>query len=236
MSLPSTNRKQRVTPHLMPHLANMPPKPKLRGVLHQWAALVAVATGIFLIVDAPNARAAWAGGVFAASLVTLFTVSAVYHRVNWGPAARARMRRADHACIFVLIAGSYTPFALLAMPAEVGNKLMMLAWGGALVGVVPSLFWAKAPKWIIAVLCVALGWLGVPLWLDPRNALDGTSIVLLLAGGIAYTAGALFYALKRPALSPTVFGYHELFHACTLVAAALHTVAVYNVMHLGLAP
>lgn len=215
------------------HDAGAPLKPKLRGVLHQVAAFVAVGAGVFLVANAPNARAGWAGAVFAASLVTLFTVSAFYHRVNWSPPARARMRRADHACIFVLIAGSYTPFALLAMPAEVGNKLMLLAWGGAIVGVVPSLFWPKAPKWLIAVLCVALGWLGVPLWMDPRNALDVVSIVLLLSGGVVYTLGAIVYALKRPALSPTVFGYHELFHACTLGAAALHTVAVYNVMHLA---
>lgn len=220
----------------MDDAGHAPHKPKLRGVLHQVAAFIAVAAGVFLVADAPNARAAWAGAVFAASLVTLFTVSAFYHRVNWGPPARAWMRRADHACIFVLIAGSYTPFALLAMPAEVGDKLMMLAWGGAVVGVIPSLFWAKAPKWLIAVLCVALGWLGVPLWMDPRNALDATSIVLLLGGGVVYTLGALVYALKRPVLSPKVFGYHELFHACTLAAAALHFVAVHNVMGLVSSP
>ncbi len=211
-------------------------RPLLRGVLHQGAAFIAGAAGTYLVWDAPSARAAWAGAVFAASLVTLFTVSALYHRVLWAPAPRAWMRRADHACIFVLIAGTYTPFALLAMPAERGDRLLLLAWGGAIIGVMVSLLWTKAPKWLMAVLCIALGWVGAPLWLDPQNTIDAAAIQLLIAGGLLYTGGAACYALKRPALSPRVFGYHELFHACTLAAAAMHVVAVHNVVHVGLAP
>jgi hemolysin III len=209
-----------------------PPKPKLRGVIHQVAAVVALAAGGVLVATAPTARAAWAGAAFVASLVTLYTISAVYHRVHWEPAARAWMRRADHACIFVLIAGTYTPFGLLAVPPELGNKMLALAWGGAFVGVLVSLFWVKRPKWLVAVLCVALGWIGVPIWMDPRNVLDTTSVVLLLIGGAVYTLGAVFYALKRPRLWPETFGYHELFHAFTVIAAALHFFVVHTVMHL----
>ena len=208
-----------------------PPKPLLRGVLHEVSAVVAAVAGLILVVTAPSSRAAWAGGVYAASLVTLFSVSALYHRVNWQPAARAWMRRADHASIFVLIAGSYTPFALLSMPPAAGNRLLLLSWGGAIIGVVPSLFWPSKPKWLMAVACVALGWLGVPMWMDAASTIDPVVSLLLVVGGVFYSIGALFYALKRPALWPATFGYHELFHACTIVAAALHFSAAVRLIH-----
>jgi hemolysin III len=205
-------------------------RPKLRGMLHQAGALAALCAGAFLLVGAPDARAAWACAAFTASHVVQLTVSALYHRVTWSTAARARMRRADHAAIFVLIAGSATPFASLSMPADLGAKLMWLFWVGALVGVGITLGWPSKPKWTMPVLCVGLGWAGAPWWLDERGTLDTLTVTLLAGSGVVYSVGALCYALKRPNFAPGVFGYHELFHALTIVAAAMNFVAVAHVL------
>ncbi|MCL2314483.1 MAG: hemolysin III family protein, partial [Proteobacteria bacterium] len=132
-------------------------KPKIRGVIHQWASLAALAMGVVFVLCAPTARAAWGAGIFAASLTVLYLVSAVYHRVEWKPHARQWMRRADHASIFILIAGTYTPMALLAFSAELGLKVLLLTWGGAILGVLQSLFWIKAPKVVSAALGVLVG-------------------------------------------------------------------------------
>ncbi|HEY1099177.1 MAG TPA: hemolysin III family protein [Myxococcota bacterium] len=206
-------------------------KPRLRGVLHQGAAVVAVGIGVFLAVVAPNERAKLAGLGFAASLFTLFTVSATYHRVHWQTAAaRAWMRRADHASIFILIAGTYTPVALVGLPEDLGNRLLLIVWAGALLGVLQSLFWIHAPKFVAALIAVALGWSITIYWTEARAALTDVEMLLLFLGGVFYTAGALFYALKRPVLWPKTFGYHELFHAFTLIAAAFHTVGVHSII------
>jgi len=205
-------------------------KPSLRGVLHQWAAFVAGGAGLVLVAMAPTIRAALAGGVFALSLLSLFTVSATYHRVTWLPAARAWMRRADHASIFILIAGTYTPIALLGLPSATGTRLSLLVWGGAALGVLQSLFWVHAPKALTALLAVAIGWSIVPYIHVMRESLPANTLVLIAAGGIAYTLGAIAYATKRPDLKPGVFGYHELFHACTLVGAGLHFAVVIELV------
>ena len=206
-------------------------KPRLRGVLHQCAAVVAVVIAVYFAVTAPDGRSRAAALVFCASLFTLFSVSATYHRVHWQTAAaRAWMRRADHASIFVLIAGTYTPIALVGLPEALGNRLMLIVWSGALIGVLQSLFWIHAPKAVAAVLAVALGWSVTLYWTETRAALTDAEMLLLFMGGVFYTIGAVAYAAKRPALWPKTFGYHELFHACTLVAAALHTVAVDSVI------
>jgi len=206
-------------------------KPSLRGVLHQGAAVVAVVVAVVAVVVAPHQRGMLAGLCFAASLFTLFAVSATYHRVHWKtPEARAWMRRADHASIFILIAGTYTPIVLCGLPREIGNQMLGIVWVGALVGVLQSLFWINAPKFVAAVLAVALGWSITMHWTETRAALTATELAMLVAGGVVYTIGALVYALKRPALWPKTFGYHELFHACTLVAAAMHAWVVYAVI------
>ncbi len=201
-------------------------KPLLRGVLHQVAAVVAAVAGGALALWAPTPRGMWAALGFTASLVTLFAVSATYHRVNWSPAARAWMRRADHASIFVLIAGTYTPIAIAVLPPSLGQTLLAVAWGGAVIGVVQSLFFIHAPKWVVAIIAVAVGWSVVPFWSEARAALHDREMGLIFAGGVAYTLGAVAYALKRPVLSPRVFGYHEVFHAFTLVGATLHFIAI----------
>ena len=200
-------------------------------MLHQVAAVFAVGLAVYFAVVAPDARSRFAALVFTGSLFTLFTVSATYHRVQWQTAAaRAWMRRADHASIFVLIAGSYTPIALVGLPEDLGNRLMLVVWVGAAVGVAQSLFWIHAPKFVAALLAVALGWSVTLYWAEARAALTDTEMSVLLLGGVFYTMGAVAYALKRPKLWPKTFGYHEFFHACTIVAAILHALVVDSVV------
>jgi hemolysin III len=197
-------------------------KPRLRGLLHQWASPVALVAGLALVGLSRSLQAALAAGVFAISLVTLFTVSATYHRVTWTPAGRAWMRRADHASIFVLIAGSWTPIALLGLPPGVGTSLCAIIWGGAAAGVLTSLFWVDAPKLLTVALCVALGWCLLPYFGILRRSLTTPEWALLFGGGLAYTLGAVVYATKRFDFNPRTFGYHEVFHAFTLLGAAQH--------------
>lgn len=208
------------------HVIDSSAKPLLRGVLHQWSAVAVLAAGPVLAAMAPGPRAAMAGGVFALTLWVLFTVSATYHRPTWGPVARAWMRRLDHAAIFVLIAGTYTPVCLLALQPADGTRLLTVVWVGALLGVAKSLFWVNAPKVVTALLALALGWSMVPFLGEVRAALSGTEFALVGLGGVAYSLGAVAYALKRPNLKVGVFGYHEVFHACTVVAGVLHFAAV----------
>lgn len=204
-------------------------KPSWRGVLHHWAAFYALGGGTVLVAIAPSWRAAGASAVYVLSLVMLFAVSATYHRVQWSDRARAWMRRADHASIFVLIAGTYTPIALLALEGSEGKRLFLYIWAGATLGVVLSLFWVRAPKALTATIAVAVGWMIAPYVGEVRRLL-GPYMWVILAGGIAYTIGAIVYATKRPNPRPATFGYHEVFHALTILGAALHFVAVVHVV------
>jgi len=227
MSLPlaPSLSAENATPALLP-LSQA--RPKARGVIHQWAALAALAMGVVLVLCAPNAKAAWGTGVFAASLTLMFSVSAVFHRLNWKPAAYLWIKRVDHASIFILIAGTYTPVALLALPEEIGRNVLWLAWGGALLGIAKALFWVRAPKVVSAVLAIGVGWSVVPYISELKQALGKANWWLVLVGGIVYTLGAVAYASKRPRLSPRWFGFHEVFHVCTVVAASLHTIAIWR--------
>jgi hemolysin III len=204
-------------------------KPLLRGVLHQEAVWLALGAGAVLVATARTLQAGIAAAIYSASLVVLFAVSSIYHRVQWSPRARALMRRADHSSIFILIAGTYTPVALLGLAGTDGRNLLIAIWAGAAAGVALSLFWVNAPKALVAVLAVALGWTIVPYFGEVRRLLGG-GMWLLLAGGIAYTAGAIAYAARRPDPFPRVFGYHEVFHALTIIGASLHFVAVLRIV------
>jgi hemolysin III len=205
-------------------------KPLLRGVLHQEAAWFAFGAGSVLVATARTFEAAVAAAIYAASLVVQFAVSSIYHRVEWTTArARALMRRADHSSIFLLIAGTYTPVALLGLADDDGLRVLVIIWTGAAIGVAMSLFWVKAPKPLVATLAVALGWTIVPYFDEVRRLL-GVGVWLLLIGGIAYTVGAIVYAARRPDPFPRVFGYHELFHLCTVIGAVLHFVAVLRIV------
>jgi hemolysin III len=208
------------------------PKPRLRGVLHQWACATSALLGALVVVFADGGRERIAAVVYAASVTGLFGASALYHRVTWRrPAVRRWMRRLDHAMIFVLIAGTYTPFALLAFDDGIGRVLLVAVWSGAAGGVALKLLWIDAPKWLGVAVYIGLGWLAV--WTFP-SLVDAVGIiptVLVGLGGLLYTTGAVVYATRRPDPVPTVFGYHELFHLLVVIAAALqYAVVVFWVL------
>ncbi len=201
-------------------------KPSLRGVLHQWAAVYAVGAGTTLVAIAPTTQARLAAAIYAGSLVLLLTISAVYHRFEWTLPARTWLRRADHASIFLLIGGSYTPIAMLALGGDTGRHLLLAIWCGVALGVLVSMLWPGAPKWVTAAIAVAVGWTLAPYLGAVGRAMSAIEIWLIALGGAAYTLGALVYATKRPDPWPRTFGYHEIFHALTLVGAGLHYAAL----------
>jgi hemolysin III len=202
-------------------------KPRLRGVSHQWAFFVSCAIGAALVIAAPSGTPRLAAGIYALSVAALFGVSALYHRITWASAAARRwMRRLDHSAIFVLIAGSYTPFALLVLDGALSTVILIVVWAGALGGILLKLVWIDAPKLLTAIVYVALGWVAVAAFPDLIEELGVTGTALVVAGGLLYTAGALVYAFRRPDPVPTVFGYHEVFHALVIVAAALQYAVV----------
>ena len=197
-------------------------KPRLRGVSHQWAFFVSVATGVALVLAAPNGRATAAAAIYAVSVAGLFGASALYHRINWSTAgARRWMRRLDHSMIFLLIAGTYTPFAVLALDGPLATAILIVVWAAALGGIVLKLAWIDAPKWLIALIYVAIGWVALAAFPQLLSKLGVTATAMVAAGGLLYTIGALVYARQRPDPAPTVFGYHEIFHALVILAAAL---------------
>lgn len=206
----------------------------MRGWLHAYAAGVAVACGIVLssLAAARPGRAPLISCViYSITVVALFGTSALYHRRVWSPLGYKIMRRLDHSMIFLFIAGTYTPLCAMLLSRKWATIILSIVWGGALAGIALKLVWPHAPRWLSAPLYVALGWVAIVVL--PQIAHDGgvTILVLLVAGGVAYSVGAVFYALRRPNPWPTVFGHHEFFHACTLVAAICHHVAIYFALY-----
>lgn len=199
----------------------VPPKPLLRGWIHAGTLPVAIALGVVLTVLAEGTALTWACAVFLATSTLLFGISALYHRVNWGPRAAPLMRRLDHSNIFLLIAGTYTPMTVAALEAPARTILLVVVWSGALLGIAFRLFWLSAPRWLYVVLYVLLGWTAV-WFVGDLIEFDPVAVLLVLAGGLAYTGGAVVYGLKRPDPSPGVFGFHEVFHTCTVIAFACH--------------
>ena len=208
-------------------------KPRLRGVSHQWAFFVSLLTGGALVATAPGGRATVAAAIYAVSVAGLFGSSALYHRITWASAAARRwMRRLDHSMIFVLIAGTYTPFALLALKGTLATAILVAVWAGAGAGVIMKLVWIDAPKWVVALTYVLLGWVAVAAFPQLYDAVGLTGITMVAGGGLLYTAGAVVYAVRRPDPVPTVFGYHEVFHVLVIVAAALqYAVVAFFVLH-----
>ena len=197
-------------------------KPRLRGVFHQWACVASVPLGLVLVIVASSPRARAAVIVYAISLVGLFGISALYHRINWRSlTARDWMRRLDHSMIFILIAGSYTPFAVLVLRGPLAIAILVAAWGGAMLGVGFNLVWRNAPTWLRAALYIALGWVAVAALPQLGAAIGIGGLTLLGLGGVLYTLGAVVYAVERPNPVPAVFGYHEIFHILVVAAAAL---------------
>ena len=202
-------------------------KPRLRGVSHQWAFFASLLTGVALVLAAPSGRAALAAAVYAVCVAGLFGASALYHRITWASAAaRRRMRRLDHSMIFLLIAGTYTPFALLALRGALATAILVVVWSAAAGGILLKLLWIDAPKWLVALIYVALGWVALAAFPELIERIGVTATALVGAGGVLYTIGAVVYALQRPDPAPAVFGYHEVFHALVIVAAALQYAVV----------
>ncbi|HWE91162.1 MAG TPA: hemolysin III family protein [Pseudonocardiaceae bacterium] len=210
-------------------------RPRLRGWLHFWSFFVAIATGATLIALAAStvsAKAALATSVYGATVLGLFGVSALYHRRTWVTAtARRWMKRLDHSMIFVFIAGTYTPFALLAMDTVTGYVVLGVVWGGAIAGVTLKLLWPQAPRWFGVPIYIALGWVAVFVLPQLAHHAGVTALVLLLVGGALYTVGAIFYATRWPNPRPSTFGYHEFFHAATVLAAICHYIAIWFALY-----
>src|SRR5512137_233599 len=196
-------------------------KPLLRGVSHEIAAGVALAGLVALVLLAPGPRARLGALVYGSSLVALFSVSALYHRPTWSPRARLWMRRLDHSAIFLLIAGTFTPICLLIGDGR-ARTLLAVVWAGAGLGVLRALLWPEAPRLVSTALYLLLGWAAVPLVPAMHLALGAVPLLLLAAGGMLYSVGAVIYATRRPDPFPRVFGYHEIFHALVVAAAGLH--------------
>jgi hemolysin III len=196
-------------------------KPKLRGVSHQYAFFVSLGCGVALILAASDGRARLAACIYALAVSALLGTSALYHRVTWRPRARRWMRRLDHSMIFMLIAGTYTPVALLALKGSLATTILIVLWAGALGGVIFKLLWIDAPKWLFAGIYVALGLVSAAVFGELPGAIGWLGVAGLAAGGLLYVVGAIVYASGRPNPWPKVFGYHEIFHALVIVAAGL---------------
>ena len=201
-------------------------KPRLRGVLHQWAFYVSLVAGGLLVALAPSGRAAVVGGVYAVALAGMFGASALYHRGAWAPTVRPWLRRLDHSMIFVLIAGTSTPVTVLGLEGVLPVVVLAVVWGGALVGVLLKLVWIGAPRRLVASVYVVLGWVGIVLLPETARHLGLAPALLFMAGGALYTAGAVIYMRRRPDPRPAVFGFHELFHLLVVAAALAHFVAI----------
>lgn len=208
----------------------LPVKPRLRGVVHEYAFYVSLVSGTVLLLLAPTPRAFTAAAVYAASLSALLGASALYHRVHWNVGPRRWMARLDHSMISVLIAGTYTPFGLLAVAGTISETLLGVVWALALATLALHLVWVDLPKWLSAVLYVLMGWVGILAFPQLVTDLGWLVPALLLGGGMLYSLGAAVYALRWPSPRPHVFGYHEVFHALVVVAAAVHYAAVVMVV------
>ena len=202
-------------------------KPALRGVSHQAACVGSAMAGVALIRAAPEGKITVSVAVYAASLVCLFGVSAVYHQITWTPEQRRIARRVDHAAIFVLIAGTYTPIATVALQGPAADACLALVWSVCLAGVGLSVFWPDAPKALVAFICVAYGCAGAWEWSSFAAGLSHAEVALIASGGALYAVGAWAYAARRPDPWPLTFGYHEVFHALTIAATACHFAAIW---------
>ncbi|WP_338184627.1 hemolysin III family protein [Jatrophihabitans sp.] len=205
-------------------------KPRLRGWLHAYAATVSIGSGAALVAVAAvthGSRAGTSTAIYAATVTLLFGTSALYHRLDWSPRGHAIMRRLDHSMIFVFIAGTYTPIAALTLSHGTAIAVLVAVWIGAIFGVALQTAWPTAPRWLSVPCYIALGWVAVFVMPELLHNAGVAAMVLVMAGGIIYTIGGIVYGLKKPNPVPGVFGFHEVFHACTLVAAVCHYIAIW---------
>ena len=201
-------------------------RPRFRGVSHKWAFFASLGAGAALMVDASGARARFAAGIFAASVAAMFGASALYHRVTWPTPERRRLfAKLDHAAIYLLISGTYTPFALLVLEGAWRWSLLIVVWTGALAAIVLKIVWGDTPKWVPATIGIGLGWIGVVAF-PQMTEIGVAGMTLIVIGGLCYTVGAVVYARRRPDPFPRSFGYHEVFHLLVIAAAACQYVAI----------
>lgn len=208
-------------------------KPRLRGWLHTYAALTSLVSGATLISVSAALRGPAAGfttALYSVTVTLLFGTSALYHRFHWQPRAHQVMKRLDHSMIFVFIAGTYTPIAALGLRSTSAVIVLVVVWAGALLGVALQCLWPDAPRWLAVPCYIGLGWVAIFVLPELLRSGGTAALVLVAAGGLVYTLGGIVYGLRRPNPVPAVFGFHEVFHLCTLVAAACHYVAIWLVV------
>jgi hemolysin III len=205
-------------------------KPLLRGHSHQAMFFVALGACSVLVFKCRGVTETIATLVYSMGLLTMFGISALYHRVHWEPQKRLFMKKLDHCAIYIMIAGTFTPICLLSLSESSGRQLLLLIWSVALLGILQSIFFVNLPKLASAILYLIAGYLVLPYLSELEANLGQTNIALILGGGLAYSIGALTYGLKKPVLNPRVFGYHEVFHALVCVAAILHFCVVYSIV------
>lgn len=208
----------------------MQKKPLLRGHFHQAAFFMALGSCVLLLIKTQDSLSLVAASVYSFSLINLLGTSALYHRINWNPDKRKWMKRLDHAAIYLLIAGTFTPICLLALSQTSGKNLLITIWSVAIVGIFQSLFYVQAPKWLSAIFYLTAGYLILPYLPELRSSIGIGNIYLIIIGGILYTIGAATYALKRPHLRPEIIGYHEVFHLLVVAAAACHFSVIYQLI------
>ena len=202
-------------------------KPRLRGRSHEWAFFLSIGFGVALVSAADTADARLSVAIYALSLSALLGTSALYHRVDWKrPRARAWMRRLDHTMIFFLIAGTYTPFAVLLLDGPLSDAILIAVWAGAIAGSIVEMLWVTHPKWVGALIYVTLGAVAVVAFPEMLAEMGAFGITLVVGGGLLYTVGAVVYATERPNPNPAVFGYHEIFHLLVIAAAGAHFAAI----------
>ena len=208
------------------------PRPRLRGVFHQYAFFVSLILGSLLIAAAPAGKAQVAAAIFAAAVAVMFGASALHHRVTWRERGYRWSRRIDHAGVYLAIAGTYTPFGLLVLAGAWRIVVLAVVWGGAAAAIVLKFTWVDAPKWLAAAIAISLGWVAVIAFPQLVDGIGWDGTTLILAGGLCYTIGGLIYTLRRPNPLPAVFGYHEIFHALVVAAVALqYSVVAFWLVH-----
>ena len=201
-------------------------KPHLRGWVHAGMAPVVLVAAVILVVVSPTPAARWSNLVFGVTAVLLFGTSAIYHRGTWSPRVGGVLRRLDHTNIFLIIAGTYTPLAVLLLPTSTARLLLVIVWSGALLGLLARIFWLNAPRWVYVPIYLALGWVAVGFFPQFWETGGPLVVYLIAIGGLAYTVGAIVYGLKRPDPSPRWFGFHEIFHVLTVVGCGTHLAAI----------
>lgn len=201
-------------------------KPLLRGWIHTVMAPLALIGGIIIVIAAPTAADKISCAIFTVAGVLLFGNSGIYHRGEWSPTTNAVLRRLDHANIFLVIAGTYTPLAVMLLPTSQATVLLWIVWIGAAVGLLARMFWLNAPRWVYVPIYLGLGWVAVGYLGSFYDSAGWAGVLLIILGGVAYSVGAVCYALKRPNPSPKWFGFHEIFHVCTVLGWGAHFAAV----------